>query len=212
MGRFKPKTNFGFFANTGGPSAGVTEVNAGDGIVCTPDPITGTGTIEEDDVSTFSGGQIGNATAALGEQFVYDSVTFPSTEMTIKNAGRISFSVSNETATNGRIGIAGLATYDVVNISGSFKTSCTTGSVEYFVLDEGAVDGMSITFGGAGKSVTCNGGSQTTTFTSTDFRIGANNNVPQGPLVDYFGLLYTGSSASGGFTTLEEFTINVTQH
>ena len=132
--------------------------------------------------------------------------------MTIKNAGRISFSVSNETATNGRIGIAGLATYDVVNVSGSFQTSCSSGSVVYFITDFGAVDGMSYTFGGAGQSITCNGTTQTTTFTSTDFRIGANNNVPQGPLSDYFGAAYVGTSASGGNTTLEEFTINVTQH
>jgi len=212
MGRFKPKTNFGFFANTGGAGTGVTEVNAGDGIVCTPDPITGTGTIEEDDVSTFSGGQIGGATTSSGEFFQYDCSTFPSTEMTIKNAGRISFSVSNDSATNNRIGISGLATYDVVNVSGSFQTSCSSGSLSYFITDFGAVDGMSYTFGGAGQNITCNGTTQTTTFTSTDFRIGANNNVPQGPLSDYFVVIYTGLSASGGNTTLEEFTINVTQH
>lgn len=211
MGRFKPKKNLGFYAGTGGASEGVTSIAAGDGITASPDPITATGTLSETQISKFEGGTLTTSPYVGAAVFQYDPTTYPPTNLTITNAGRIRFGISSASGVTARNGVAGLATYDLVQVEGEFETTCTSGVLTYLLTANGALAGIgSPTFTGAGQVITCNGTTQTSGFSYSDYRIGSANVVPTTALADYFVLIASGGT--GGACSLNSFDITITQH
>ena len=209
--------SFGFNSGSGGGGGGggtVTSVSAGTGIVCTPDPITATGSVELGTtlglVSTFDGGNGPNLTlsGATGSVPIYDPTTYPSTTFTMTQRGRAFFSVDDAGA-NERLGLGGVGTHDLISVSVTISTNCATGGV--FVASVAGNGVLQQTYTPDVAAITCNGTLQSQTFTTPDFRAGNNSNGPKDPAIDYLQATFViGGVASGG-VRYTDMTINVTQ-
>ena len=209
--------SFGVFSGSSGGGGGggtVTSIAAGTGIVCTPDPITATGSVALDNVnglvSTFDGGQgpLSNITGAVGNLSIYDPTTFPSTTFTMVQKGRAFFSISDAGA-NERLGVGGVGTHDLISISATITTTCGTGGL--FI---GAIAGNGIlaqTFTPDVASITCNGTAQSQVFTTPDFRAGNNTQGPTDPSIDYIQGSFVIGGVASGQVSFTDITINITQ-
>ena len=207
--------SFGIFSGTGASGAsGVTSVAAGTGIVCTPDPITATGSVALGTtnglISIFDGGQgpLANITGATGNVSIYDPTTYPSTTFTMVQKGRAFFAISDAGA-NERLGVGGVGTHDLISISATITTTCGVGG-----LFLGAIAGNGIlaqTFTPDSASITCNGSAQSQVFTTPDFRVGNNTSGPTDPAVDYIQGSYVLGGTPSGQVSFTDITLNITQ-
>lgn len=209
--------SFGFNSGSGGGGGGggtLTSVAAGTGIVCTPDPITATGSVALGTtnglISTFDGGNGPQATlsGAAGSVPIYDPTTFPSTTFTMVQKGRAFFSISDAGA-NERLGVGGVGTHDLISITATISTNCATGGVFIATLAGNGI--LSQTFTPDVASITCNGSLQSQVFTTPDFRVGNNTSGPSGPDLDYIQSSYVIGGVASGKVQYTDITINVTQ-
>jgi hypothetical protein len=204
--------SFGIFSGTGASAAsGVTSVAAGDGITCTPDPITATGTVALASVSglvsTFDGGtNVTESLGATGTMDMYDPSTYPSTTFTMVQNGRAFFGLST-VSVNERIGLGGVGTFDLVTLTATVTTNCSSG----LFIAAGAGNGvLSGTYTSSPAMITCDGSTQSQVITLPSFRVGAALSSATSPSTDFFHTtyIYSGSGGTVGYTDL---TITITQ-
>lgn len=206
--------SFGIYGGGGGGASGVTSVSAGTGIVCTPDPITATGSVALDNVnglvSTFTGtnGPLGSVTAGT-KVTMYDPATYPNSSVTMSQKGRVGFGISTA-GTNERLGPNGVCTFDEISVSGTILTNCTSGAL----LLSGSGSGIfgspnTFTFDGAGL-VICNGTQQSVNFSMPAFRVGNALQTPSDSTTDYIQI-NNGGTASGGNTRFTSLVMTITQ-
>lgn len=207
--------SFGFNSGSGGGGAsGVTSVSAGTGIVCTPDPITATGSVALGTtsglVSTFDGGNGPNLSlsGSTGSIPIYDPTTFPATTFTMTQRGRAFFSVDDAGA-NERLGVGGVGTHDLISVSVTISTNCSTGGL--FIASVAGNGILAQTYTPDVASITCNGTLQSQTFTTPDFRAGNNTNGPKDPAIDYIQATYVLGGVIGGGVRYTDLTLNITQ-
>lgn len=204
--------NFGIFSGTGSSGAsGVTSVTAGTGLTASPNPITATGTISLDNVnglvSTFDGGEGPNITLGVsGTINMYDPTTYPSTTYTMVQNGRSFFAV-NTAGSNERLGLGGVGTFDLISISATITTNCSSGA---FIVSGAGNGVMQQSYTATPALITCDGTSQTMTITTPDFRVGNGGGSPSGPDVDFFNTTYI-YSGSGGGARYTDLTVTITQ-
>ena len=204
--------SFGIFSGSGGGGAsGVTSVTAGTGLTASPNPITATGTISLDDVnglvSTFDGGTGPNITlGATGTITMYDPTTYPSTTFTMTQNGRAFFAV-NTGGSNERVGVGGVGTFDLISISATISTNCSSGA---FIAAGQGSGFLAQSYTASPALIACNGTTQTQTITTPDFRVGNNGSSPSDPLTDFYNttFIYSGSGGSASYT---DITITITQ-
>ncbi len=209
--------SFGIFGGSSGGGGGggtLTSVSAGTGIVCTPDPITATGSVALGTtnglVSIFDGGSgpQGTLSGATGSVPIYDPTTFPSTTFTMVQKGRSFFSISDAGA-NERLGVGGVATHDLISVTATISTNCATGGVFVSTLAGNGI--LSQTYTPDVASIVCNGSLQSQVFTTPDFRAGNNTSGPSGPDIDYIQASYVIGGVASGKVQFTDITINITQ-
>jgi len=195
--------------------SGVSSITAQDGLeTASGSPITSTGTINEVRVSTLDGGNTPLSTANNVPVQLYDSSTFPNSNVTITNNGRVGFTLLSNGTTAQRIGFTGLSTYDRFEFDGTFQTTCTAGSFFLFNPNAGGpfqnADFVR-TPAPVGGLYTCTGSAQTIDV-NADLRVGSTNNIlPSNGASDYIGftVVFTGASFSYQFTSID---ITITQN
>jgi hypothetical protein len=204
--------SFGIFSGSGGGGAsGVTSVTAGTGLTASPNPITATGTISLDDVnglvSTFDGANGSLVTlGSAGSITMYDPTTYPATTFTMTQNGRAFFGL-NTAGSNERLGLGGVGTHDLITLTATVSTNCTSG----LFIAAGAGSGiLAQTFTSSPASIACNGTQQTQTITTPDFRVGNTGASPSDPSTDFFNTTYI-YSGSGGQARYTDITITITQ-
>lgn len=199
------KKDFGFFTQTQGPSNNaVTSITAGDGLTASPNPIVGTGTIGEKQTSVISLG----SQPAISAGSPIGIFTFPEVDSTLSNYA--TFEANNRTfwcpsdaasSTNGRLGAGGLAWGDQIDYSWSIATTCSGGgSLQLLTSQQGVFSTMTGTYSGGSALITCDGTSQTKTYTLTAQRVqvdGTKSVSPRNPASDYIlaGYLQIGSTS-----------------
>ena len=209
--------SFGFNSGSGGGGGGggtLTSVAAGTGIVCTPDPITATGSVALGTtnglVSIFDGGNGPQLTlsGATGSVPIYDPTTFPSTTFTMVQKGRAFFSIS-DAGVNERLGVGGVGTHDLISVTATVSTNCATGGVFIASLVGNGI--LQQTYTPDVANIVCNGSLQSQVFTTPDFRAGNNTNGPSGPDLDYIQASYVIGGVISGKEQFSDITINITQ-
>jgi hypothetical protein len=205
--------SFGIFSGSGGGGGGagpVTSIAAGDGIKCTPDPITATGTVALAStnglITSFIGGNAAEATGATGQVNIYSPSTFPPTEFTLNQFGRATINLQTAGAT-ARIGVGGVDTFDLISFTATITTTCASG----ILAISPATNGI---FGGklsAPPLITCDGTAQSQILTFADFRVGATTIFPTSPTTDWISASYITTSASADirYTNME---LTITQY
>ncbi len=209
--------SFGLFSGSGGGGGGagtVTSVSAGTGIVCTPDPITATGSVALGTtnglVSTFDGGQGPTLTmsSAAGSVRIYDPTTFPSTTFTMSQKGRSFFSISDAGA-NERLGVGGVGTFDLISVTATITTNCGVGGV--FIASLAGNGILAQTYTPDVAAITCNGSNQSQVFTTSDFRAGNNTSGPAGPDLDYLQASWVIGGVASGQVSFTDLQVSITQ-
>jgi hypothetical protein len=205
--------SFGIFSGSGGGGGGagtVTSIAAGDGIKCTPDPITATGTVALAStnglITSFIGGNAAEATGATGQVNIYSPSTFPPTEFTLNQFGRATINLQTAGA-SARIGVGGVDTFDLISFTATITTTCASG----ILAISPATNGI---FGGklsAPPLITCDGTAQSQILTFADFRVGATTIFPTSPTTDWISASYITTSASADirYTNME---LTITQY
>jgi hypothetical protein len=205
--------SFGIFSGSGGGGGGagtVTSIAAGDGIKCTPDPITATGTVALAStnglITSFIGGNASESTGATGNVNIYSPSTFPPTEFTLNQFGRATINLQTAGAT-ARIGVGGVDTFDLISFTATITTTCSGGILAVTPSTNGI-------FGGklsAPPLITCDGTAQSQILTFADFRVGATTIFPTSPTTDWISASYITTSASADirYTNME---LTITQY
>jgi hypothetical protein len=206
--------SFGIFSGSGGGGGGagtVTSIAAGDGIKCTPDPITATGTVALAStnglITSFIGGNASMATATgAGKIPIYSPSTYPPTEFTLNQFGRATINLQTAGA-SARIGVGGVDTFDLISFTATITTTCASG----ILAISPATNGI---FGGklsAPPLITCDGTAQSQILTFADFRVGATTLFPTSPSTDWISATYITTSASANvrYTNME---LTITQY
>ena len=195
--------------------SGVSSITAQDGLeTASGSPITSTGTINEVRVSTLDGGPTPLSTTNNVPVPLYDSSTFPNSDVTITNNGRVGFTLLSDGTTAQRIGFSGLSTYDRFQFDATFQCTCTAGSL--FLLNPNAGGCLPNsdfvrTPAPVGGIYVCTGSAQTIDV-NADIRIGTTSNtLPSSPASDYIGFfqVFTGASFSYQFTSID---VTITQN
>lgn len=203
------RSTFGIFSGATSGGSGVTSVTAGTGL--TGGTITTSGTISKNAVSEFDGGSttllpVGGAGTRGG--FFYNPLV--TSQYDITNNNRVSIGVKTVSGVQTRIGIDGLATGDVISMSGRFTTTCSSGTLTLAATFGGVFTSVTPTF--VGNGVTCDGTSQNIDFSIADVTIGLTNTTqPANANTEYFGFEYT-YTGSGGSYNMSFMDISVTQH
>lgn len=195
---------FGIFAETSGAASGVTSVTAGTGL--TGGTITATGTITRDPNTDLTGTQSEDKNLA-GRTAVptYSNFTYPNSNVTQDYNNRTSISFV-DTTTSARFGFNQIAMFDVINISGTIETNCTTGSMTFTAAHGGVLDGVAFTT--TPTTITCNGSFQSRNFAISNFRVGSNDKSPTNGASDYFSIRL-GSTYSGGDIRIDNVSITI---
>ena len=195
--------------------SGVSSITAQDGLeTASGSPITSTGTINEVRVSTLDGGNTPLSTANNVPVPLYVSSTFPNSNVTITNNGRVGFTLLSNGTTAQRIGFSGLSTYDRFEFDATFQVTCTAGSIFLFNPNAGGCllsSDFVRTPAPVGGVYACTGSAQTIDV-NADLRIGGSTNIqPSSPASDYIGFtsVYTGASFSYQFTSID---VTITQN
>lgn len=212
------KKDFGFFTQTQGPSNNaVTSITAGAGLTATPNPITGTGTIGETQTSTITIPEQDALTLGVVGIFRWPVIdaTF-SKYTTYSNNNRNFFSPSmtqTDTGNSGQLGYGGLAWGDAISITSEFETNCAGGSaLQMIATFNGTLQGFTGSFTG-GANFTCDGTTQTKTYTATTQRVGVDggtNLPPRNPSSDYWRVIYFNPAGATGTITMKSFTSTIT--
>lgn len=195
--------------------SGVSSITAQDGLeTASGSPITSTGTINEVRVSTLVGGNTPLSTGNNVPVPLYSSSTFPNSDVTITNNGRVGFTLLSNGTTAQRIGYTGLSTYDRFQFDATFQVTCTAGSIFLFNVNTGGPF-LNTDFvrnpAPVGGVYVCTGSAQTIDV-DADLRIGdTSNTLPSSPASDYttFTVVFTGASFSYQFTSID---VTITQN
>jgi hypothetical protein len=206
-------TDYGIFTQTAGPAnSAVTSIQAGDGLTATPNPIVSTGTIGENQSSTctmINGPQ--NDVSGAFVVLAMAPVDATLSNYTIENNNRTFFGFSDRNdgiAPAGRFGFGGLAWGDEIALSATIETNCNGGAISLAASFAGTLSGWTSSFSPS-SVVTCNGTTQTITFTATTGRIGnlgSSTTMPRSPAQDNFTILGIRVGAPGtgtmGYTNI----------
>lgn len=197
--------------------SGVSSITAQDGLeTASGSPITSTGTINEVRVSTLVGGNTPLSTPALGVTLqvpVYVSSTFPNSDVTITNNGRVGFTLLNNGTAAQRIGFTGISTYDRFQFDATFQITCTAGSIFIFNPAPGGVflDTDFVRNPPPVGTYVCTGSAQTIDV-DADVRVGTSNtSAPSSPATDYIGFTFISLAPSNSmqFTSID---VTITQN
>lgn len=195
---------FGIFAETSGAASGVTSVTAGTGL--TGGTITATGTITRDPNTDLTGTQSAdNNLAGRTSVPTYANGTYPNSNVTQDYNNRTSINFRN-TTTSSRWGFGGIAMFDLINISGTIETDCTTGAMTFTAANGGVFNGVPFTT--TPTTITCNGSFQSRDFAFANFRVGSNDVAPTNGGSDYFQI-NLGSTYSGGDIRVDNVSITI---
>ena len=205
--------SFGIFSGTGSSGAsGVTSVTAGTGLTATPNPITATGTISLDNrnglISTFEGGNGPSKTLVPAARVqMYDPQTYPSTTFDITAKGTITFGLQS-TPTTDRFGLGGCSWGDEIQVVIGIETNCSSGAFLGAQITGGIF--AQTTFTPSPAVITCDGTTQTQTFTMNTIRVGHNSVPCVTASTDFieFSYVYTGS---GGTVRFNRYDVTTTQ-
>jgi len=195
---------FGIFAEQGTAASGVTSVTAGTGL--TGGTITATGTITRDPNTDLTGTQSADS-SLTGRTSVptYRNQSYPNSAVTQDYNNRTCINFRN-TTTSSRWGIDGIAMFDLISISGTIETDCTTGSMTFTAAHGGVLNGVAFTT--TPTTITCNGSFQSRNFAISNFRVGSNDKSPTNGGSDYFQI-NLGSTYSGGDIRVDNMSINI---
>ena len=207
--------SFGVLNSSGGGGGGagtVTSIAAGDGITCTPDPITATGTVALANtnglITSFIGGNAEEnlSTSSSGKIIIYSPTTYPPTEFTLTQFGRATINLQTAGA-SARIGVGGVDTFDLISFTATITTTCSAGILAVTPSTNGI-------FGGklsAPPLITCDGTAQSQILTFADFRVGETTLFPTSPSTDWISATYITTSASADirYTNME---LTITQY
>ena len=197
--------------------SGVSSITAQDGLeTASGSPITSTGTINEVRVSTLVGGNTPLSTPALGATLpvpLYVSSTFPNSDVTITNNGRVGFTLLSDGTTAQRIGFTGISTYDRFQFDATFQITCTAGSIFIFNPASGGVFSSTdfVRNPPPAGTYVCTGSAQTIDV-DADVRVGtSNNSAPSSGASDYIGFTFLSLAPSNSmqFTSID---ITITQN
>lgn len=213
------RKDFGFFTQTQGPSNNaVTSITAGDGLTASPNPIVDTGTIGEKQTSVLSLG----SQSAISAGLAIGIFPFPEVDSTLSNYA--TFEANNRTfwcpsdiqsgGTAGRLGAGGLAWGDQIDFSWSIATTCSGGGMlQLLTSQQGVFSTMTGTYSGGSALITCDGTSQTKTYTLTAQRVqvdGTKSLGPRNPASDYFLTGYIQIGSTSGNINLSSLSATIT--
>jgi hypothetical protein len=208
--------SFGVLNSSGGGGGGagtVTSIAAGDGITCTPDPITATGTVALAStnglVTSFIGGNASMATATgAGRIPIYSPSTYPPTEFTLNQFGRATINLQTGGAT-ARIGVGGCSSFDLISFTATYETTCVGGG--NFLQVSPTLNGIFQGKIATPAMIFCDGTAQSQTLTFADFRVGETNAFPSLPSTDWIqaGWITNAPDANIRYTNME---LTITQY
>jgi hypothetical protein len=205
-------------ASAGG---GVTSITSQDGLTSTPNPITGTGTINQVRVSSMVSSSPTPQKALSGSgttQFavpVY-GLAYPDSSITVVNRGRVGFTLARSGNTIERIGMNGVQMDDTMTLAFDVNFQCPASSTVIFTWEgAGAFDDDSA-FTFTGTPITCTGGSQSISVSASGtvgltFSTAANDGYTSNPQTDYLQMFGTFTNPSSGFIQMDNLNIQVTQ-
>ena len=205
-------------ASAGG---GVTSITSQDGLTSTPNPITGTGTINQVRVSSMVSSSPTSQTALSGSgttQFavpVY-GLTYPDSSITVVNRGRVGFTLARGASTIQRIGMNGVQMDDTMTLAFDVNFQCPASSIVAFTWEgAGAFDNDSA-FSFPSGAIACTGSSQSISVSASGtvgltFSTSTNDGFTSNPQSDYLQMFGTFTNPSSGFIQMDNLNIQITQ-
>ena len=212
--------SFGIFSGSSGGGGGggtLTSVSAGTGIVCTPDPITATGSVSLASVNglqtTFV--STGGTSAALLPPTagvpIYTPRTYPPSTFTLTQNGRATISTTNLGAgalQSFRIGTGGLSMFDEISFSAQVFTTCNSGVFVFAPTGNGLFAGRPAV---SVASIVCDGSNQTANITMPTFRVGDDGQGATNVASDFIQTTYA-TSATSGNVGYNSMSMTITQY
>ena len=212
--------SFGIFSGSSGGGGGggtVTSIAAGTGIVCTPDPITATGSVSLASVNglqtTFvsSGGTSGALIPPTAGVPIYSPTTYPPTNFTLTQNGRATIATTSQGAgalQSFRIGTGGLSMFDEISFSAQVFTTCNSGVLVFAPTGNGIFSNRPAV---SVPTIVCDGSNQTANITMTTFRVGDDGQGATDVGTDFIQTTYA-TSATGGNVGYNSMSMTITQY
>ena len=210
-------------AATASGGSGVTSITSDNGLTSTPNPITGTGTINQIRVSSLtSSGPSAQKSLTLANASneidlpVYGE-SYPENNLTIVNRGRVGFTFYNANNQNRRLSAQGIQFGDTMDLDFDIEFQCVSGSFAVFEWDGSGIFGEASAFSFTTTAILCTGSQQTEAVSASGtigltFSSTADDGYPTNSQTDYLRLKGTFTNKTSGYIQMNNLVWTITQN